>query len=263
MKKILLIAIILFSQILNSQIVLLNESFESGNIPASWLNIDADSDGEKWEKHNATSGHTGDYSAASYSWFNGSQLVPNNWLITPQLQLQNNSMLYFWVSPVSLSYNQEHYYVLLSTTGTNTSSDFIHLLVDETLGSDHTQWQQRSVSLAEFSNMPVFITFVHKDITNVFAIKIDDIQVVTFEPNNDKNLSSENVKIFPNPCDDRLFICTDKKIEQVKIFDLNGKIVMVSNHTELDVYGLSSGMYVLQLQTQDGMVYFQKFFKKM
>jgi len=160
---------------------ILYEGFEAGIIPNGWIVLDVDGDQNNWEMHPSSwsPAHSGNYSVASYSWFNGTALTPNNWLITPTMTLPNNASLNFWISAISSTYSHEHYQVRLSTGGTNTA-DFSVILHDETLPHNSNTWQNRTIDLTAFAGATVRLAFVHNNSTNVFAIKLDDITVGVF-----------------------------------------------------------------------------------
>lgn len=166
-----------------AQQTLFYESFESGNIPATWKLYDIDGDGEKWEIHPFTAAHTGSYSVASYSWFNGNALTPDNWLITPQITIPDSAMLEFFVAAVSQSYSQEHYQIKVSTTDTQFAS-FTHIIWEETLPASNNSWLFRDISLTAFTGQQIYIAFVHNQSTNHFAIKLDDITINQYAKSN-------------------------------------------------------------------------------
>lgn len=159
------------------------ESFESGNIPATWKLYDIDGDNEKWEIHPFTGAHTGSYSVASYSWLNGNVFTPNNWLITPKIAIPNNAMLEFYVAAVSQTYSQEHYQIKVSTTDSLVAS-FTQTIWDETLPAGNNSWQQRSISLSAFAGQQIYISFLHNQSTNLFAIKVDDVTINQYNKSN-------------------------------------------------------------------------------
>jgi len=69
-----------------------------------------------------------------------------------------------------------------------------------------------------------------------------------------------NVKIYPNPANDILFIETDNiQLKMITITNSLGQVVIVNiindnNSYKLDVSGLSAGIYFLQIQTNKGMI---------
>jgi len=73
------------------------------------------------------------------------------------------------------------------------------------------------------------------------------------------------LKIYPNPAQDRIFISTTETavFEEVSVFSLNGSLVLKPEHYKngIDVSGLTSGVYVLQLTTKKGVAK-SKFVKK-
>jgi hypothetical protein len=169
------------------------EDFESGVIPEGWTLMDADGDGEQWEMHPAdwSTPHSGLYSIASYSWFDGNALTPNNWIITPQITIPENGALRFFVSAISPTYSHEHYQVRLSTSGTS-AGEFEEILLDETLEENNNTWQQRDIDLNQWAGQQVHIAFVHNEITDVFALKIDDI-IISEAGTKDQSLESYQV----------------------------------------------------------------------
>jgi hypothetical protein len=74
------------------------------------------------------------------------------------------------------------------------------------------------------------------------------------------------VTAYPNPADDRLNVTTPFPISRCDVYSATGTIVLTSsriqeNNMELDVSGLSSGVYFLKLKVANGtpqMVYFMK-----
>ena len=113
----------------------LSESFENG-IPASWKTIDADGDGHGWKPGNAPgiAGYNSNGCVYSESFGLGGigVLTPDNYLITPALDLPNGGKLTFWVCAQDANYASEHYAVYASSTG-NDASNFTNALLEETI----------------------------------------------------------------------------------------------------------------------------------
>ena len=82
-------------------------------------------------------------------------------------------------------------------------------------------------------------------------------------PNNE--LVTNEFQVVPNPVDDVLNIQyqVPKAIKSIRILDINGRIILNSNGFDkyLDVSGLQSGLYLLMVQTDYGLLT-KKFLKK-
>ena len=182
MKKIFTLALALIAMVAVNAQVLFSEDFENG-IPTTWLNIDADNDGNTWMEGTApgVSGHNGSNGCAySCSYFNSTALTPDNWLITPAINLTANANLTFWVAAQDASYAAEHYGVYISTTGTATNN--FTLLFEETLdanGGARAQgiWKQKTVDLSNYTGQTVYIAFRHFNCTDMFYIDLDDVEI--------------------------------------------------------------------------------------
>ncbi len=169
--------------------VVLTEDFENGVISSDWTIIDSDGDGNNWFVYDYQYGspHTGFYGVTSESYINsvGPQ-TPDNYLITPELNLTEGGTLTYWVSTQDASYPSEHYGIFYSTTG-NSVEDFGNTpLFEETITAKHVgpkglrgtndqgAWYQRTVTLPKGTN---YIAFRHYNCTNAFRINIDDIEI--------------------------------------------------------------------------------------
>ncbi|MDX1350236.1 MAG: T9SS type A sorting domain-containing protein [Putridiphycobacter sp.] len=82
------------------------------------------------------------------------------------------------------------------------------------------------------------------------------------------NLASVNeieqveVTVYPNPATDFLSISSDEKIEQIKIVDMNGQVVLTQNSsTAIEVSQLSKGTYLI-IGSTNGQVFKQTFIKQ-
>ena len=183
MKKIFTLMLALFAMVAVQAQNLLYEDFENG-IPTTWVNIDADNDTYAWMEGTApgVAGHNGSNGCAySCSYYDGSVLTPNNWLITPAVNLTGNATLSFWVAAQDASYAAEHYGVYISTTASTTPADFT-LLFEETLdanGGARTQgtWKEKTVDLSSYTGQTVRIAFRHFNCTDMFYIDLDDVVI--------------------------------------------------------------------------------------
>ena len=156
------------------------EGFENG-LPACWQNIDNDEDGYYWTPSTQFAAHTGDGMVYSASYLNSvGALNPDNWLITPAVNLSSNATLSFWVCAQDDRWAYEHYGVYISTTGSDTA-DFT-LLFEETLNADsgaktQSPWKQKTISLYDYTGQTVRIAFRHFNCSDMFYLNIDDIEI--------------------------------------------------------------------------------------
>ena len=129
-------------------------------------------------------------------------------------------------------------------TGANTSSNYI---ADE--------YVTQTIDLAEFASQEkVIIKFVF---TSAYGnnIWIDNVNIfngpVGIEENEDNSLS-----IFPNPAKEVLNITSDKAISQIDVYDVNGKMVksFTSVGSTLNIKDLATGVYMLNVTTEDGVI---------
>ncbi|WP_116680108.1 DUF2436 domain-containing protein, partial [Porphyromonas loveana] len=171
----------------------LEEGFESG-IPATWKTIDADGDGHNWTTtpppgFNAFAGHESTTAVSSASFINGGigALTPDNYLVTPELNLANGGTLTFWVCAQDAAYAAEHYAVYASSTG-NEAANFTNALLEETLTAKTVvtapeairgsraqgTWYQKTVQLPAGTK---YVAFRHFDCTDMFWLNLDDVKI--------------------------------------------------------------------------------------
>ncbi|MBO4599372.1 MAG: C10 family peptidase, partial [Bacteroidales bacterium] len=130
--------------------------FESVEEMSCWNLIDNDADGNGWQYGGSYFGsnyaHSGNDFFASASYINEvGALTPDNWLVTPQLQLStgNNYQLSWYDAAVDSTYCSEHYSVYVSTTGNNVSNFTATPLFTTTLTT--TDYTQRSIDLSAYA----------------------------------------------------------------------------------------------------------------
>ena len=185
MKKLLLITVLLLTLFLTgkAQISLLSEDFDNG-IPSIWTTVDADGDGYNWGNFNRT-GHSGGC-VTSQSYANSTALNPNNWLISPAVQIPANTpycVLTFWVCAQDASWAEEHYGVYITTSGNYTNPSNYTLLFEETLnanGGSRVQgaWKQKMVALSAYAGQTIHIAFRHFNCSDQFEINLDDVSIM-------------------------------------------------------------------------------------
>ena len=108
--------------------------------------------------------------SASYDNDNEIALTPDNWLITPRLELQGTMKV--WVRALHPNYAREHFAIYLSTTGKNTS-DFTTVLVPGTTLTG-TQYTAYTADLSAYAGQQGYIAIRHFNCTDMYEILLDD-----------------------------------------------------------------------------------------
>ena len=159
------------------------EDFEEGRI-LDWTLIDADGDGHNWQLPLTDGmGHSGtDGMLVSYSYDNAttSPLTPNNFMVSPRVTLPAvGGIMSFWACAMDETYAAEHFAVSISTTVNNDPMAFTTLqewtLNAKGEGNRQGTWRQYSVDLSAYAGLEVYLAIRHFNITDMFAICVDDI----------------------------------------------------------------------------------------
>lgn len=247
------------------------EDFEDA-LSDCWQNIDNDGDGYTWfaassffQDPTANAHNSNDaYCSASYDNPTYTALTPENWLITPALVIPADTTAYisWWDAAQDGNYPAEYYELMVSTTGFNLS-DFTSIW-NITLSSN--TWTERTVDLTEYAGQTIYLAFVHKNCTDQFVMKIDDINVAvgTHETVGIEEETAANaVSIYPNPASTMLNVHAEN-FDNVQIINFLGQVVYSANVTENDfqinVSNLSNGVYFIRLNGENTIT--KKFVKK-
>lgn len=246
------------------------ESFEGDELPECWQIVDADGDDFNWNliSELAPSFH-GDYAIRSESYSNDSGvLTPDNYLITPQLDLGTGDSLYYVIRAIDPNFAAENYTVLVSTTGTEIA-DFTDEVFTEVLSS--IEWEGRSIDLSAYDNQTIFIAFRHHDVSDEFAFLIDAIALpgtVVCNPISTENVEAVSAKLYPNPVVNEMTVALSLEgSAEVRIFDAVGRLV-VNQRVQLngvsfsqDVSFMENGLYTIEIRTESAIAT-EKFIKQ-
>jgi hypothetical protein len=78
-----------------------------------------------------------------------------------------------------------------------------------------------------------------------------------------ENFTNSNiVSLYPNPVKDILNIdILDNTISSIKVYDLQGKLILEDTNTTINVNHLSNGIYIVKVVTEEG-EFTKKFIKE-
>lgn len=226
------------------------EGFESGVPPVCWISVDGDGDGFNWEQSTNFSAYSGTATAASASYDNAtmSALTPDNYLITPKLNINNSLLkLKYRVAPQDPKWPAEHYSVMVSTSGV--SPAYFTEIFSETLIAADSVWKENTLSLAAYNGQNIYIAFRHHLSSGNFFIKIDDVLVDVIAGLDET--SENNVSVYPNPAKHNLYISA-KDVKVTEIYNIRGsKIKSFGNLNNIDISDLSDGIYMVRVITKN------------
>ena len=131
-----------------------------------WTAIDEDGDGYNWEQstsYEAYNESSGCVVSASFI-NNVGALTPNNWLVSPQVELGGTFSLYAVAQ--DQAWPQEHFGIYVSTDG-----ESFTLMGEWTLSAG--DWRQYSIDLRAYAGQNGYIAVRHFNCTDKYYIKVD------------------------------------------------------------------------------------------
>lgn len=249
-KKLLFSSLLMAGLTMSAQTVVFREDFETEAGRNSWTNTDRDGDGQKWEFDNSSVDAFTGYYATSWSWF-FEAFTPDNTLASKSISLPNNTgkqlILKFDVGAFDDQEFQEHYAVYVipadaNFTGTETP------VFEETLDAGYMEEAKHvSVDISNFKGQDVKVVFRHFDCTNILVLIIDNIEVLESDLLAVSDFGKSNLQVFPNPASDFVKIKGVENIQKIRIFDMNGKMVLETTSSEADIRNLPAGQYILNV----------------
>jgi hypothetical protein len=178
-------------------------------------------------------------------------LNPDNYLITPALAIPASGAKVSWyVAAQDASYASEYYEVMVSTNPNNLNS--FTSIFSETLES--ADWEARTANIpASFNGQTAYVAFRHHDVTDMFWMKIDNLNVTagTGIENHESN-----VTIYPNPAKNVLNINANSNINRVEVYNMMGQMVGYYNANDVNVQinttNFANGVYTVKIATENG-----------
>jgi hypothetical protein len=183
--------------------VIFSEDFESVDNLAEWMLLDLDGDDNTWGYADFLAAHSGIGIIFSQSYDNDSgPLTPDNWVITPGVQVTSDNYVSFWVTGQDPSYASEHYGVYVGTVLPSTAADLNAyqnifeatnpvsdpyeeevIVFESANGPKDMVWQRIAVKIpASYDNKTVYFAFRHFDCTDMYFLNLDDVMVTAGLP---------------------------------------------------------------------------------
>lgn len=129
-------------------------------------------------------------------------------------------------------------------TGASTNSNYIA-----------DAYETQSIDLSQFAGQEKVIVkfaFTSNYGNNIW---VDNINISN-QPAGIEENEDNSIAIFPNPAKDVLNITSEKAINQIDVYDVNGKLVKsyTNVNNTINVKDLATGVYMLNITTEDGQV---------
>ena len=235
-----------------------HEDFEE-DVSMCWTNSDFDEDGKTWMWMEDGYGHesNGYYLSLSYDDENWVDIMPNDWLITPQLAIPSEGAhLTWWSAAYVNDWPENTYDVLISTEGTG-PGDF-YSIYSETVTSE--TYQQHTLDLGAYANQNIYIAFAHhtntEETADSYGLVIDDIVVEAGTSIYDFEVN-EDILLYPNPVRDVLNISSVQGCE-VLICNMLGQILRrvdaAVDEIQINTQSFAPGTFFVQVKGEKNCV---------
>ncbi|SKB92050.1 Por secretion system C-terminal sorting domain-containing protein [Soonwooa buanensis] len=247
---------------MTAQVQVWKDDFEDKDI-SNWTLLDEDGDGHNFIPYDpsiAQNGQRNYMSSVSYDNDTQSPLTPDNWAISPAINVTGATglSLSYLVGPQDPDWADETYTVYVSTG--NTKADFLASAVkfSENIGDDPDalfgELVERTINLSSFENKEkIYVAIRHHNSSDMFLINFDDVTVkaTTLAVS---DVSKTKVSIYPNPTTEVLNVSAGSKVSAVEVFDMMGRKVSDATLVDgkVDVKNLTKGAYVLKVTAEAG-----------
>ncbi len=185
MKKNLLRLAFLTLPVLGFSQTYFSDNFDDEDV-SDWTLYDQDGDGIQWADlfviQDQDNNPVTPVSLISRSWQASVPLTPDNWIVSPGIDLTaatGQVFLHWKVKAAAAEWDNEHYSVYVGTQSDLTSLEASPVKFSETYDdpADAGTQYSRSLDLSSFVGQTVYIAFRHHDVTDMDYISIDDVVV--------------------------------------------------------------------------------------
>jgi len=163
------------------------DDFNDGDV-SDWSFIDSDGDTNNWIPVTLTDSGlgAGDISILrSFSWINSGPLTPDNWAITPAIDLTSvtGSLQLQWkIAAVDADWDVENYTVYVATSNTITALQASPTSFNESTLDGINTLTTRTLDISSFIGQTIYVGFRHHNVSDQFSIELDDVRVsATFD----------------------------------------------------------------------------------
>lgn len=244
----------------NAQTVIWSDDFNDEDI-SDWTLYDEDGDGNEWlvvQIQDDQGNPVNTPVLRSFSWVNPSAVNPDNWAVSPAIDLSNYSgevILKWEVSAADAAYSDENYSVYVATSNQVADLEASDLTFNEVVtdngpgGSEN--FYEKTLDISSLAGEVVYVAFRHHDVSDEFSIEIDNVSVEASAmsvSDLNKNFSS----VYPNPVVDSFNVNLSSKFNAsnvtVTVTDLAGRTVKAFGAaTSYNVSDLAAGVYVVKI----------------
>ena len=148
-------------------------NFESEDQFNQWTIVDNDGDGYVWEYYNeimTAHGGNGLVSSASYDNDSETPLTPDNWMISPEVDL--GGVLSLWACGQDASFCDEVFGVFVCEGNSTDPADFVQVGTDETATGVMTEY---TFDLSEYAGQTGRFAIRHYNVTDMYRLNVDDV----------------------------------------------------------------------------------------
>ena len=149
-----------------------------------WTSIDADGDGNNWfawypsqagvaEVDNSGNPTVIDHVCMTSASYTNVAVNPDNWLISPQVDL--GGTLSLWYRGQDPSYAAEHFAVYVSLGDPTDLSSFVELVPETVAGNTYAEL---TADLSEYEGEQGYVAIRHYNVTDMFRLNIDNVSIV-------------------------------------------------------------------------------------
>ena len=195
--------------------------FEGNSLPAGWNVIDGNNDGYTWCLTSAIPTtwtyyasltldwyHSGTNAICSGSYINGvGAISPDEYLVSPQVNLANGSQLSFWVAATDANYPADHFGVFVSNNGTSDWTSVQEWTLSgkggaragdirasrDGNGNRLGTWYNYTVDLSAYAGQK-YIAFRHFNCYDQYIMCLDDVELTNGAKSDDRHL--EHFKVM-------------------------------------------------------------------
>ncbi len=228
--------------------------FETDPAEEGWSFVDSDNDGNNWAWENSSSTpHNTPYEGIgclySASYANGAALTPNNWAISPAIQIENGPItVSFYAKGQDADYAAEHFQIYAGTSADVTAMTAVS---EEYVATG--EYLQYSVNLpASYVGQTLYVAIRHFNVSDEFVLVVDNFEVLAYghvATDIEENIA-DAIAVYPNPTSSMVTIANAEGKDIIVVNSLGQVVASIENaaaNQTIDVANFANGTYFVKV----------------